>query len=81
MVQIKEKGKLLPRNLSPTIVELSNSSRTKFDSGAICVIAENKEKYISFNVSVDEYKNPLGKVKQIKRQLQFINVVRFMASS
>ena len=34
------------------------------------MIAENMEKYISFNVnvSVDEYKTPLGETKQSKRQ-------------
>ena len=36
--------------------------RKKFDSGSISVIAENKDKCISFNVnvSVDDYKTPLG---------------------
>ena len=55
----------------------------KFDSGSIGVIAENKEKYISFdiNVSVDEYETPLGKKKQITRGLQFIDSVKFMSSS
>ena len=35
------------------------------------MIAENKEKYISFdvNVTVGEYGSPLGKKKQILRQL------------
>ena len=47
------------------------------------VIAENKEKHINFNVniSVDKYKTPLGEMKQIMRQLRFINSVRFMAST
>ena len=55
----------------------------KFDSGSIGVIAENPGKYISFNVniSVNEYKIPLGEMKQIKRQLQFIDSIRFVASS
>ena len=55
----------------------------KFDSGSISVIAENKEKYISFdiNVSVYKYGTPLGKKKQIMRQLQFIDSIRFMVSS
>ena len=55
----------------------------KFDSGSVGVIAENLKKYISFNVriSVDEYKTPLGETKQIKRQLWFIDSIRFMASS
>ena len=43
----------------------------KFEFEFISVIAENKEKYVSFNinVSVDEYKTPLGETMQIKRQL------------
>ena len=55
----------------------------EFDSGSITGIAENKEKYISFNVNVtvDEYETPSGEMKQIMRQLQFNNSVRFMASS
>ena len=55
----------------------------KFDSGFICVIAENKEKYISFNVNiaVDEYETPLGEMKWAMRQLQFIDSIRLMASS
>ena len=44
---------------------------------------KNPEKYISFNinVTVGEYKSPLGETKQIKRQLLFIDSVRFMGSS
>ena len=40
----------------------------KFNSGNIGVIAENKEKYISFTVDVivDTYKNTSGKVKEKK---------------
>ena len=55
----------------------------KFDKGKIGVIAENKEKYISFNVDVvvDEYVNELGKVKEKKIQLRFIDSFRFMVSS
>ena len=55
----------------------------KFDSGSISVIAENKEKYISFYVKVffNEYKTPLGETKQIKRELRFIDSIRFMFSS
>ena len=55
----------------------------KFDSGSIGVIAENKEKYISFNinVSVDKYKTPLGEMKQIKRQLRLTDSIGFMSSS
>ena len=54
----------------------------KFDKGKIGVIAENKEKYISFNIDVivDKYED-LGKVKEKKIQLKFIDSVRFMASS
>ena len=48
----------------------------------ICVITENKEKYISFttNVVVDEYQNR-GKTKEKKIQLRFIDSFKFMASS
>ena len=49
----------------------------KFDKGKTGVIAENKEKYISFNVDVDE----LDKVKEKQIQLRFIDSIRFMASS
>ena len=55
----------------------------KFDKGKIGVIAENKEKYISFNVDVvvDWYEDELGKIKEKKIQLRFIDSIRFMASS
>ena len=55
----------------------------KFDSESISVNAENKKKYISCNVSVsvDEYKTPLGKKKQITRWLQFIDSIMFMSGS
>ena len=55
----------------------------KFDKGKMGVIAENKEKYISFNVDVviDKYVDELGKVKKKKIQLRFIDSMRFMASS
>ena len=55
----------------------------KFNPGPISVIAENKEKYISFdvNVAVGQYKTRLGKKKQIMRWSQFIDSVRFMSSS
>ena len=55
----------------------------KFDKGKIGVIAENKEKYISFRVDVvaDKYVNELGKIKEKKIQLRFIGSIRFMASS
>ena len=53
----------------------------KFDKGKIGVIAENKEKYISFNVDVvvDKYLDKEGKERKI--QLRFIDSMRFMASS
>ena len=46
------------------------------------MIAENKEKYISFtaDVMVDGNQDK-GKTKEKKIQLQFINSFRFMASS
>ena len=56
----------------------------KFDSGsAIGVIAENKEKCISFNVDVVRglYKDMWGKTKEKKIQLRFINSIKFMVSS
>ena len=54
----------------------------KFDTGKIGVIAENKEKYISFNVDVvvDTYEE-MGEVKEKIIQLRFIDSIRFMASS
>ena len=55
----------------------------KFDTGKIGVIAENKEKYITFNVNVivGKYKDKKGNEKKRKIQLRFIDSVRFMASS
>ena len=55
----------------------------KFDTGKIGVIAENKEKYISFTVDVvvDKYLDEKGKEKENKIQLRFIDSMRFMASS
>ena len=55
----------------------------KFDKGKMGVIAENKEKYITFNVNVmvDRYGDELGKIKEKKIQLRFIDSMRFMASS
>ena len=55
----------------------------KFDTGKIGVIAENKEKYISFyvNVVVNKYLDKKGKEKEKKIQLRLINSMRFMASS
>ena len=45
------------------------------------MIAENKEKYISFNIDVivDTYEE-LREVKENKIQLKFIDSVRFIAS-
>ena len=53
----------------------------KFDTGKVGVIAENKEEYISFNVNVvvDRYEDELGKIKEKKIQLRFIDIMRFMA--
>ena len=47
------------------------------------MIAENKEKYISFTIDVivDWYVDKLGKIKEKKIQLRFIDSMRFMASS
>ena len=55
----------------------------KFNTGKIGAIAENKEKYISFNVDVvvDSYTDDSGEVEEKKIQLKFINSFRFMASS
>ena len=46
------------------------------------MIAETKEKYISFttDVMVDEYQDK-GKTKKKKIQLRFINSFKFMVSS
>ena len=55
----------------------------KFDKSKIGVIAENKKKYISFNVDVvvDKYLDKEGKEKERKIQIRFIDSIRFMASS
>ena len=55
----------------------------KFDSRFIGVIAENKEKYISFSVDVimGLCKDMWGTIKKKKIQLRFIDSIRFMASS
>ena len=47
------------------------------------MIAENKEKYISFTADavVDKYKDKNGKEKEKKIQLRFIDSKRFMQSS
>ena len=54
----------------------------KFDSGSSGVIAENKEKYISFNINaiMGLYEDMWGKIKKKKIQLRFIDSIRFMAS-
>ena len=53
----------------------------KFYMGKIGVIAESKDKYISFNtdVVVDMYEES-GEVKEKKIQLRFIESIRFMAN-
>ena len=52
------------------------------DTGKIGVIAENKEKYVSFNVDVivDSYMDDSGEVKE-KIKVRFIDSMRFRASS
>ena len=47
------------------------------------MIAENKEKYISFDsdVIVDTYEDASGKIYEKKIQLRFIDSIRFMVSS
>ena len=53
----------------------------KCDTGKIGVIAENKN-YISFNIDViiDRYEDELGRIKEEKIQLRFIDSMRFMTS-
>ena len=53
-----------------------------FDVGKIGLIAENKEKYISFNIDVvvDSYTDDSGEVKEKKIRLRFTDSMRFMAS-
>ena len=53
----------------------------KFDTGKM--IAENKEKYISFNVNVvvGSYLDGSGEVKEKKIQVRFMDSMRLMASS
>ena len=52
------------------------------ETNKISVIAENKEKYISFTTDlvVDEYQDK-GKTKEKNVQLRFIDSFKFMASS
>ena len=51
--------------------------------GDISCIPNNEENYISFTkqVIVDEYVNKEGKEVNVKRELTFIDSLRFMASS
>ena len=60
-----------------------NAPEKEFDSGSISVIAENKKKYISFNVDfiVGRYEDIWGRIKEKKIQLRFVDSIRFMASS
>ena len=53
-----------------------------FDVGKIGLIAENKEKYISFNIDVVvySYTDDSGEVKEKKIRLRFTDSMRFMAS-
>ena len=55
----------------------------KFNKGKTGVIAENKEKYISFHVdiTVDWYENEWGKIIEKKIQIRFNDSTRFMTSS
>ena len=57
--------------------------RKKFNAGKAVVIAENNEKYISFNVDVvvDSYTDDSREVKEKKIQVRFIDSMRFMAIS
>ena len=55
----------------------------KFDRGKIGVIAENKEKYISFyvDVMVDRYEDELGKIKEKISARQFIDTQKQTTST
>ena len=55
----------------------------KFNTAKIGVIAENKEKYISFSIDVDtdSYTDDSGEIKDRKILLRFIDSMRFMVSS
>ena len=55
----------------------------EFDSGSISGIAENKEKYISFNtdVIVGKYEDMWDRIKENNIQFRYIDSIRFMASS
>ena len=59
--------------------------RKRFNKNYIGVIAENKEKYISFNVKINVklagVTNEDGKEVHKNIQLRFIDSFRFMASS
>ena len=51
--------------------------------GKIGMIAENMEKYISLNIDViiDWYEDELGRIKEKKIQLRFIDSMKFMTSN
>ena len=56
----------------------------KFDTGKIDVVAENKEKYVSFDVddvAVDSYTDDSGEDKEKTIQLRIIDSIGFMTSS
>ena len=56
-----------------------DNSGEKFQTQDIGVIAENKEKYISFNVKIDVQLKTDGKPVTKKIELRFIDSCRFMA--
>ena len=55
----------------------------KFDIGKIGVIAENKEKYISFTIDfvIDKYEDKWGEIKEKKIQIRFMDSIRLMSRS
>ena len=59
------------------------SCNLMYNTNDIGVIAEYKEKYISFTIDivVDQYVDALDEVKEKKIELRFIDSIRFMASS
>ena len=57
------------------------TTRREVQTKYVGVIAENKKKYISFNVKVDVHLKMDGKPVRKKIELHFINSCRFMASS
>ena len=72
---------ILFHNLSGYDAHLFIKSLGKTD-GAIDVIANNEEKYISFSKTlvVDSYIDGNGKLKEVKRKLRFLDSFKFMAS-